>query len=97
MTTKNPYQYGESPEHVVYLTENQALAVNGFVFYPSGEEFTTDGKTRLAGEVELPEGTSMSDYNSAADILNEYIRIHGSIPCTEEYLENHDILTPIGI
>lgn len=97
MITKK-YQYGSSPENIVELTENQALAVNGFVFHPDNENptKTEEGKNRLSGYVELPDGTTMTDYNEAADILNQFIANHGGgIECTDEYLKDHNILTEV--
>lgn len=98
MTTKN-YQYGSSPENIVALTENQARAVNGFVFHrdESIEIERKNGKARLVGEIELPDDVTMDDYSSAADILNQFIADHGgSIECTEEYLKDHDILIEVN-
>ena len=78
------YQYGSDPKHVVMLTENQARATNEATFYP------------LTGMLHLPDGTTVDDLNSAADILNGYIASQGgSIPCTQEYLNDHPILIEI--
>ena len=92
------YQYGSSPEHRVRLTENQARAVNEFVFFPdeSIAETKHEGYTSVYGTARLPDGITMNDYDSAAVILNEYIRKNGKgIPCSEEYLMTHPILTLI--
>ena len=90
------YQYGSDPKHVVLLTENEARATNEGLFYPNGEE-TRDGKsTLLSGTFRLPDGVTMDDYNSAADKLNAYIKANGgSIPCSQEYLNDHNVLTEI--
>lgn len=83
---KRTYQYGSDPKHTIKLTEIEAHAVNNLRIYEFDE---TTGHARVnADEVD------MKAYNSAADKLNKYIAANGgTIPCTEEYLETHEILT----
>lgn len=88
------YQYGMDPAHIVELTENQARAMNEAVFFPTGEAEQAEGYTDFSGTLRLPEDVTVEDLSSATEILNQYIRDHGgSIPCTQEYLNDHDILT----
>ena len=85
------YQYGSSPENIVVLDERWADACNNLVL----SNPKRNQKGRLIVEVNLSD-EEMQMYDIAAQILNEYIRAKGgTIACTEEYLETHDILTPI--
>lgn len=84
--TLHRYQYGSDPAHIVELTEVEAHAVNNFVIYSIDKE--TGYVLVNADEVD------MEAYNRAAGKLNEYIAANGgSIPCTDEWLEENDILT----
>ena len=90
------YQYGSDPKHVVMLTENQARATNEGLFYPDGNEERDGNSTLISGTFRLPDGVTVDDYNSAANILNGYIASQGgTIPCSQEYLNDHPILTEI--
>ena len=90
------YQYGSDPKHVVMLTENQARATNEGLFYPNGREERNGNSTLISGTFRLPDGVTIDDYNSAANILNGYIASQGgTIPCSQEYLDEHPILTEI--
>lgn len=86
---KHIYQYGSDPKHTVELTEIEAHAVNNLVIY---ELDTITGYAKVnADEVD------MEAYNRAADYLNQYIADNGgTIPCTDEWLEDHDILTLVS-
>ena len=86
MPNKRTYQYGSDPKHTIELTEIEAHAVNNLRIYGFDE---ATGTVRCnADEVDI------EAYNRAAPKLNEYIKRNGgSIPCTEEYLEDHEILT----
>ncbi len=86
MPNKRTYQYGSDPKHTIELTEIEAHAVNNLRIYGFDE---ATGTVRCnADEVDI------EAYNRAAPKLNGYIqRNGGSIPCTEEYLEDHEILT----
>ena len=82
----NTYQYGSDPKHTIELTEAEAHAVNNITILEYDEE-TGYAKINVH-EID------MDAYNSAAGKLNEYIEAHGgSIPCTDEWLDEHDILT----
>lgn len=85
---KHSYQYGSDPKNVVELTEIEAHAVNNLVIL----EFDAETGHALINVDEV----DMEAYNRAADYLNQYIADHGgSIECTDEWLEGHDILTLI--
>ena len=86
MPNKRTYQYGSDPKHTIELTEIEAHAVNNLRIYGFDE---ATGTVRCnADEVDI------EAYNRAAPKLNEYIKSNGgSIPCTKEYLEDHEILT----
>ena len=86
--TVKPYFYGETDEHIVYLTEKQARAANGIRIHDIKEE---NGRTFC--RITLPDGTTVDDYNSAADLLNEYLETH-TVPASEEYLASNDLLRP---
>ena len=78
------------------LTENQARATNEGLFYPDGNEERDGNSTLISGTFRLPDGVTLDDYNSAANILNGYIASQGgTIPCSQEYLDDHPILTEI--
>lgn len=86
MSQTHTYQYGSDPKHQVQLTETEAHAVNNIRIL----EF--DAKTGYA-LINVDE-IDMDAYNRAAGILNDYIQAHGgSIDCTDEWLQDHDILT----
>lgn len=88
------YQYGSDPANVVELTENQARASNEALFYPTVDP--SSGHISMYGRLELPDGITVEDYNSAADILNEYIKNNGgTVACYEGYLDNNPLLTRI--
>lgn len=88
MSEKITYQYGSDPMHTVELTEIEAYAVNNLRIL----EF--DEATGYA-KINVDE-IDMDAYNRAANILNEYIATHGgSIDCTDEYLDSHQILEPV--
>lgn len=83
---KLTYQYGSNPNNVVELTEIEAHAVNNLVITDLNEE-TGEGFIN-SGEIDI------EAYNRAAVYLNKFIQDHGgSIECSHEYLETHDILT----
>lgn len=86
--TTKPYFYGETNDHIVYLTENQARAANGIRIHDIKEE---NGSTFC--QITLPDGTTVDDYSAAADILNEYLETH-TVAASEEYLASNDILRP---
>lgn len=85
---KNTYQYGSDPKHTVKLTAIEAHAINNIRVY------NLDVETGYA-QINTDE-IDMNAYDRASTKLNAYITNHGgSIPCTDEYLETHDILTRI--
>lgn len=84
-TRKRTYQYGSDPKHTIKLTVVEAHAVNNLRIL----EFDEKTNHALINVDEI----DMDAYNRAAEKLNRYIAAHGgSIDCTEEYLETHDIL-----
>ena len=83
-----PYFYGETNDHIVYLTEKQARAVNGTRVHDIKEE---DG--RIFCLMTFPDGTTARDYSAAADILNEYLETH-TVAASDEYLASNDVLRP---
>lgn len=79
------YQYGSDPAHTIELSEIEAHATNNIRI------LNYDEATGHA-EINVDE-IDIDAYNSAANKLNAYIEAHGgSIPCTDEYLDNHQIL-----
>lgn len=85
---KHTYQYGSDPKHIVELTEIEAHAVNNLVIYEYNEE---TGTCRVNSDV-----VDMEAYGRGAEYLNKYIAENGeSIPCTDEWLAEHDVLTLI--
>lgn len=85
---KKPYYYGEGTDHIVRLTVEEANAVN---------------KLRVYEVVETPNGTyvrlnlteqEQRAYNTAVDLLNEYLETH-DVFASEEYLQNNDMLRPV--
>lgn len=85
LTRKRTYQYGSDPKNTIKLTPVEAHAVNNLRIFEFDE---STGNARVnADEID------MKAYNRAADKLNAYIEAHGgSIDCTDEYLEDHEIL-----
>lgn len=72
--SKRKFYYGDGTDHVVTLTENQALAISESTFE------AVEGSNPLQGYLNLPDGCTIEDYNEAADILNDYHDEHGSVP-----------------
>lgn len=67
---KKPYYYGDGTDHIVYLTKEEADAVNGMQISDVIE--TDDGmyvKTNL-------KPNQIKHYNRATDILNRYLEDH---------------------
>lgn len=88
---KHTYQYGSDPKHTVRLTAVEAHAVNNLVMINATEV----GPGEIYAQVNAHE-VDMKAYARAADKLNAYIAANGGgIPCTDEWLEDHDILTLI--
>lgn len=85
---KHTYQYGSDPKHTIKLTELEAYATNNLRIYEFDE---TTGHARVnSDEVDI------KAYNSGAEKLNKYIKRNGgSIPCSDDWLEDHEILTLI--
>lgn len=83
-----PYFYGETDEHIVYLTEKQARATNGVLIHEIKE---VNGETLC--HVTFPAGTTADDYNAAANILNKYLETH-TVYASDEYLASNDVLRP---
>ena len=86
--TTKPYFYGETDEHIVYLTEEQARAANGTRIDNIKEE-----NGNIYCHFIFPAGTTADDYSAAADILNEYLETH-TVFASEEYLASNDMLRP---
>lgn len=87
--SKKPYYYGDTNDHIVNLTENQAIAINETLITDIEE---TDNGTQA--RVLLPNNVTMDDYSSAADILNEYLE-NNVVTASDEYLAENDILRPV--
>ena len=64
---KRKFYYGDGTDHIVELTQNQALAISEALISQ------VDAEDPTIVELTLPTGTSVEDYNEAADILNNYI------------------------
>ena len=86
INTEHTYQYGSDPKHTIKLTEAEAHAANNIVVL----KFDPETGHALINSYEI----DINAYNRAAKKLNDYIDSNGgSIPCTDEWLEDHDILT----
>lgn len=64
---KRKFYYGDGTDHIVELTQNQALAISEALISQ------VDAEDPTIVELTLPTGTSVEDYNEAADILNNYL------------------------
>jgi len=88
---RHTYQYGSDPKHTIKLTPVEAHAVNNIRLF----EVVEDAPGEIQAKINVHE-IDIDAYNRAADKLNAYIVEHGgSIPCTDTWLEDHDILTRI--
>lgn len=88
MSVTHKYQYGSNPRHIVELTENQARACN-----EARVHHLVDTNNGIYVNLVLPDGVTLEDYNSAADILNQFIDDHGgSVEYDEEYAETNPVL-----
>jgi len=65
---KLKFYLGDGTDHIIEMTEKQALAANHSTFEPD----TKDG-TSMYGVLNLPDGCTLNDYNKASDILNSYL------------------------
>lgn len=71
---KLKFYLGDGTDHVIKMTEKQALAANHTTFTPEREDGTS-----MYGVLNLPDGCTMNDYNKARDILNSYLRKSGPV------------------
>lgn len=71
---KLKFYLGDGTDHVIKMTEKQALAANHTTFTPEREDGTS-----MYGVLNLPDGCTMNDYNKAKDILNSYLRKSGPV------------------
>lgn len=71
---KLKFYLGDGTDHVIKMTEKQALAANHTTFKPEKEDGTS-----MYGVLNLPDGCTMDDYNKASDILNSYLRKSGPV------------------
>lgn len=71
---KLKFYLGDGTDHVIKMTEKQALAANHTTFTPEREDDTS-----MYGVLNLPDGCTMNDYNKARDILNSYLRKSGPV------------------